>query len=102
MFNLGWSELLVIGVITVIVVGPKEMPRVVRAISNTFSKMRNMAGEFRDNMNEIADTEDYQEIMDELKKNNDQLEKTVAQANKKIAKIVKGDGKKSKSKKSKK
>ncbi|MGB1360530.1 MAG: Sec-independent protein translocase protein TatB [Alphaproteobacteria bacterium] len=117
MLDLGWSEILVIGAIAVVVVGPKEMPKVIRGISNILSKIRNMTSEFSRTMNDIADQEDYVEIMDELKRNNADLEKNIEEANrrlaqnnafddevkpKKKAKSKKAKSKKSKTKKSKK
>ena len=91
MLDLGWSELLVVGAIAVVVVGPKEMPRVIRGVTNALSKVRNMTGEFRDTMNEIADTEDYEEILSEMKKNNAELAKNIEIANKRIAEIAEDD-----------
>jgi sec-independent protein translocase protein TatB len=45
MFDIGWSELLVIAVVAIIVVGPKDLPRLMRAFSHYVSKLRRMAGE---------------------------------------------------------
>lgn len=47
MFNLDWSELLIIAVIAVLVVGPKELPGMLRTIGRYVAKMRKVAGEFR-------------------------------------------------------
>lgn len=47
MFNLDWSELLIIAVIAVLVVGPKELPGLLRTIGRYVAKMRKVAGEFR-------------------------------------------------------
>jgi sec-independent protein translocase protein TatB len=47
MFNLDWSELLIIAVIAVLVVGPKELPGMLRTIGRYVGKMRKVAGEFR-------------------------------------------------------
>lgn len=47
MFDVGWSELVVIGVVALVVIGPKELPGVIRAVGRGVAKLRTMAGEFR-------------------------------------------------------
>ncbi len=52
MFDIGWSELLVIAVIAILVVGPKELPRMLHAIGQAVGKVRRQADEFRRQFNE--------------------------------------------------
>src|SRR5262249_56695458 len=47
MFDIGWSELLVIGVVAIIVVGPKELPRLMRTFGHYLGKVRHMAADFQ-------------------------------------------------------
>ena len=47
MFDIGWSELLVIGVVAVVVVGPKELPRLMRTFGHYTGKLRAMASDFQ-------------------------------------------------------
>jgi sec-independent protein translocase protein TatB len=47
MFNMDWTEMLIIAVIAVLVVGPKELPGMLRTIGRYVTKMRKVAGEFR-------------------------------------------------------
>ena len=47
MFDIGWSELMLIGVVALIVIGPKELPSVLRTVGRTITKVRRMAGEFQ-------------------------------------------------------
>ncbi|MDX2289828.1 MAG: Sec-independent protein translocase protein TatB [Hyphomicrobiaceae bacterium] len=47
MFDIGWSELLVIGVVTLIMVGPKELPVFLRTIGKYIGILRRQASEFR-------------------------------------------------------
>lgn len=46
-FGLGYTELFVIAVVAIIVIGPKDLPRVLRALGQTVAKMRGMAREFQ-------------------------------------------------------
>ncbi len=54
MFDLGATELLVIGIVAIIVVGPKELPKMLRAFGQFVSKMRGMAREFQSMFEEAA------------------------------------------------
>jgi sec-independent protein translocase protein TatB len=47
MFDVGWPEVLVIAIVLIVVVGPKDLPRMLRTFGKTTSKMRSMAGDFR-------------------------------------------------------
>ena len=54
MFDLGATELLVIGIVAIIVVGPKELPKMLRAFGQFVGKMRGMAREFQSMFEEAA------------------------------------------------
>jgi sec-independent protein translocase protein TatB len=47
MFNLGWSEILMIAVVAIIVVGPKDLPRMLRSLGKTMGQFRRTANEFK-------------------------------------------------------
>jgi sec-independent protein translocase protein TatB len=47
MFDIGASELLIVGVVALVVIGPKELPGVLRSVGRTVGKIRTMAGEFQ-------------------------------------------------------
>ena len=55
MFDIGWTELLVIGIVALIVVGPKDLPGMFRTLGRFTAKARGMAREFQRAMNEAAD-----------------------------------------------
>jgi sec-independent protein translocase protein TatB len=62
MFDLGWSELLVIGVVALIVVGPKELPVLFRRVGQFVGKAKGMAREFSQAMNDAADESGVREV----------------------------------------
>ena len=66
MFDIGWPELMVIGVLTIIVVGPKELPRVLRTVTGIIRKIRMMAGDFQNSIEDIAREADMQDIKKQL------------------------------------
>ncbi|MGV1013608.1 MAG: Sec-independent protein translocase protein TatB [Methyloceanibacter sp.] len=47
MFDIGWSELLVIAIVAIVVVGPKELPRLMRTIGQYAGKFRRAASDFQ-------------------------------------------------------
>lgn len=62
MFDLGWSELLIIGVLTVLIFGPKELPIVLRTVTRWLGKARSVAREFQRTMEEVARESELDEI----------------------------------------
>lgn len=51
MFDIGWSELFVIAVVALVVVGPKDLPRLLRTVGNMVAKGRRMSGDFQRQFN---------------------------------------------------
>ncbi|MHA1190036.1 MAG: Sec-independent protein translocase protein TatB [Alphaproteobacteria bacterium] len=47
MFDIGWSEMLVVAVVAIIIVGPKDLPRMLRTVGKTVGQMRRAANDFR-------------------------------------------------------
>jgi len=52
MFDIGWSELVIVGIVALIAIGPKELPGVLRSMGHWMGKMRRMASEFQDQFRE--------------------------------------------------
>ncbi|WP_319496357.1 Sec-independent protein translocase protein TatB [uncultured Cohaesibacter sp.] len=52
MFDIGWSEIVVVVIITILVVGPKELPGLLRTIGKTVANLRRMAGDFQNQFND--------------------------------------------------
>lgn len=70
MFNIGWSEYLVIAVIALIAIGPKELPGVLRMVGQWVGKARKMAAEFQGQFQEAmreAEMADLKKSFDEVK-----------------------------------
>ena len=62
MFDFGWQEFIVVGFVLVMVVGPKDLPKVLRAITQVTGQARRMANEFRNGLQEIAADEKMKEV----------------------------------------
>jgi sec-independent protein translocase protein TatB len=62
MFGLGWSELLVVGIVALIVIGPKDLPGLFRTMGQFTGKARMMAREFSRAMEQAADDSGVKDI----------------------------------------
>ncbi len=67
MLDIGGTELLVIAIATVLIVGPRELPRVMRTVTGYIRKIREMAGEFQSTMTDMANEADVADLRKELK-----------------------------------
>lgn len=54
MLDLGWTELLVIGILTILIFGPKELPVVFRTVTQWLGKARSVAREFQRTVDDMA------------------------------------------------
>ncbi|MBP1887001.1 Sec-independent protein translocase protein TatB [Sinorhizobium mexicanum] len=62
MFDIGWTELVVIAIVLIVVVGPKDLPPMLRAFGRMTSKMRGMAADFRHQFDEALREADLDEV----------------------------------------
>ena len=92
MFDIGWSELLVLGALALIVVGPKDLPGMLRSLGQIAGKARGMAREFQRTMEDAAREADLDELRDVQKSMKDWNSKIGADAPRKYAEsILKGE-----------
>src|SRR5208282_545879 len=75
MFDISWTEFLLIGVVALIVIGPKELPAVMRSLGQWTRKIRSMAADFQNQFQEAM----REAEMADLKKQVDDMAQGVAQ-----------------------
>ena len=69
-FGIGYTEMFVVAVVAIIVIGPKDLPRVLRGFGKTVAKMRGMAREFQGHLDGVmkeAGLEDVKKEFNNLK-----------------------------------
>ena len=74
MFDIGWGELVVIGIVALIAIGPKELPTVLRTLGQYMAKIRRMAADFQGQFQEAM----REAEMAELKKQAEDLKSSVS------------------------
>jgi len=74
MFDIGWGELVVIGIVALIAIGPKELPTVLRTLGQYMGKVRRMAAEFQGQFQEAM----REAEMADLKKHAEDLKSSVS------------------------
>lgn len=62
MFDIGWQELFLIGIVALVVVGPKDLPKVLRTTARVMQKARSMSREFQASLAEMAREAELDEI----------------------------------------
>ena len=78
MFDFGWQEFLVIAFVLVLVVGPKDLPKVLKTVTKYVRNMRQMASEFHRGIEKMADEADLKDVkqsFNEIKNKN--FDKTI-------------------------
>ncbi len=66
MFDIGWQELFIIGVLAIIVVGPKELPQALRTVMRVVRKARSMAREFQSGIDDMVREAELDDIKKEM------------------------------------
>lgn len=71
MFDIGWFELFIVVVVAVVVVGPKDLPRMMRAVGRWTGRARAMADQFRRSFEDMARQSELEEMRAEMMKIHD-------------------------------
>lgn len=68
MFDLGWMEMAIIAVITLMIVGPKDMPKVVKGVTEGIGKMKALSREFRYGLDDLAKEANIEKLKEDIDK----------------------------------
>ena len=62
MLSFGWGEILLVLVVVIVVVGPKDLPKLIKQFSSFAKSLKKLSREFKYSINEFADQEEFKEI----------------------------------------
>jgi sec-independent protein translocase protein TatB len=68
MFDVSWGEMLLLGGVALVVIGPKDLPRTLRYLGQTSAKLRRMAGDFQGQFHDAMREVDVQSLKTDLQK----------------------------------
>lgn len=71
MLDIGWMEMAIIGVIALLILGPKELPRAIRTVTQVVGRARGLANEFRSGLDEIVQESELKDLQQEINDNLD-------------------------------
>ena len=66
MFSFGWSEIALTAIIIIIVVGPKEIPNLLKQIGSFSKSIKKISREFKKSLNDIAEESDLKDVKDQI------------------------------------
>ena len=66
MFSFGWSEIALTAIIIIIVVGPKEIPNLLKQIGSFSKSIKKITREFKKSLNDIAEESDLKDVKDQI------------------------------------
>ena len=66
MFSFGWSEITLILVVVIIVVGPKEIPNLLKQLGSLSKSLKKASRQFKHSLNELAEENDLKDVKDSL------------------------------------
>lgn len=78
MFNIGWSEFLLIGIVALVAIGPKELPGVLRMAGQWIGRARRMAAEFQGQFQEALREAEMVETRKEIEETFKSAESTTS------------------------
>ncbi|MBT4890288.1 MAG: twin-arginine translocase subunit TatB [Rhodospirillales bacterium] len=81
MLDIGWQELMVVAILAIIVIGPKDLPRALRTVMQGIRKVRGIAKEFQSGVDDMVKEADLDDLRQELNKVADgDIKKTITDA----------------------
>jgi sec-independent protein translocase protein TatB len=69
MLDIGWSEMLLIAVVAIVVIGPKDLPKALRTVGQWMGRARRVAREFKDSVDDMV----RESELDELRRETEQM-----------------------------
>ena len=66
MFDLAWSEIALIGVVALVVIGPKDLPEAIRGMARGIAKLRRMASEFQSHADDLVREAKLDEVRNQI------------------------------------
>ncbi|MFC7539388.1 Sec-independent protein translocase protein TatB [Siccirubricoccus deserti] len=66
MFDLAWSEIALIGVVAIVIIGPKDLPEAIRGVARGIAKLRRMASEFQGQADELVREANLDEVRNSI------------------------------------
>ena len=80
MFDIGFSEIVVIAVVALVVLGPERLPRAARTVGHLFGRLQRYVTDVKSDINREMELEDLRKLQQEVKSAAQDLEQTVAGA----------------------
>src|SRR4051812_10939273 len=77
MFDIGFSELLVIGVVALIVIGPERLPRVARTVGILMGRLHRYVSDVKANINREIELDELRKMRDSMQKAASEMQSTV-------------------------
>jgi sec-independent protein translocase protein TatB len=77
MFDIGFSELLVIGLVALIVIGPQKLPRVARTAGHLLGRLQRYVADVKADINREIELEELRKMRDSMQKAASEMETTV-------------------------
>ena len=67
MFSFGWGEIFLVGIIIVVVIGPKDLPKFIKQIGLVVKNLRKISSDFKSSLNDLAEDNEIKEIANSVK-----------------------------------
>jgi len=77
MFDIGFSELLVIGVVALVVIGPEKLPRMARTIGHLAGRLQRYVADVKADINREVELDELRKMRDSMQQSASNLESTV-------------------------